>query len=141
MSNYKHKNKKGFTLIETIVAMTIVMISVTVLSQVYFTAMKTSSTNKQRLEALVLAQNQLEEIRAQRDINTFNNTASFQTWLVTSGFSNQTTHFQKIQTIAAFNYDTRVYIDQTMSPLLQVVVTVKPRDANMVQIGTKFLVQ
>lgn len=67
------KMKKGFTLVETLVAISILMLSVT--GPLYFASesLKAATYARDQITAFYLAQDAFEQIRAVRDNNTYNN--------------------------------------------------------------------
>jgi prepilin-type N-terminal cleavage/methylation domain-containing protein len=59
-----HRSPAGFTLIETVVATTLIAIAVAALAQLITLGTRQSTTNRRALETTVAAQSKLEELRA-----------------------------------------------------------------------------
>ncbi len=123
-------NKKGFTLAEVIVAMTIIAIAGAAFFQVYYAGRKAGVSSQQRLDALVLAQNELEECRKSLTSTT-----------IPGGTINRPT-----ETLNNTSYDITVNISNesssTEAAVYTITVKVVPQDGNArpVLLGTKFFV-
>lgn len=76
------KNKKGFTLVETLVALAIVMVGLTAAFSVAEVGVSSSTFAKERITAYFLAQEALEALKNRRDYNLLANSAGVPTnWL------------------------------------------------------------
>lgn len=120
-------NQKGLSLVEVIVAMVLITTIGAALSGVYFTGINANVSSQQRLEGLKIAQNQLEEIRAARDANLFDDKTSLENWL-----SGRT---------APDNWEVEFDVDKE-NILFQITVRVWPEgeSSNPKKLSTKLLI-
>ena len=70
---YKAKMNKGFTLIETLVAISILLVAVTAAMTLSFQSIRTASLIKNKFVASMLAQEGIELVKNQRDSNFIEN--------------------------------------------------------------------
>lgn len=137
MSLKTNQKKKGFSLLELIIAIFILALAVLTFSKISFVDFKTSNSNKQRLEALVAAENYLELIKAKRESNEITNENTLRVFLANEGFNDRGGYLGKAQVINNINYDITAYIDGANQKLIEIIIEVKPQDANLVRVGTK----
>lgn len=121
--SYVHIKKKGFTLTEVIIAMAIIMVVASAFYKVSFVAIKNSNTGKERMGALIIAQNYLEEIKGKGRIDEYR------------GILNKSIIENGTEYLATIN------IDETKPDFVQIIVNVKPKDANAVELGTKLYIR
>ncbi|HIJ59321.1 MAG TPA: prepilin-type N-terminal cleavage/methylation domain-containing protein [Nitrospirae bacterium] len=62
------KDKSGFTLLEVMVAVSILAIAVTVIFQIYSTNIKSISLSEKYLNALIVAEEKMNELSLQKEI-------------------------------------------------------------------------
>lgn len=120
-----------------IIAITIVSISVLTFSRVFFTEYKAGGRNKNRLEALIIAENYMEQFRADRDKKRFNSASTMKIYLGSIGFIDNGTLLSKKEKITNIEYNVKIYIDGSNDRLIQVMVEVLPPDSNAIRVGTK----
>ncbi len=83
----ENNNKKGFTLVETLVAIGILSLAITATFTAIQSSLKTSNIAKDQITAFYLAQEAVEYIKNKRDENALHNTVDgVTTWL--NGLSN-----------------------------------------------------
>ncbi|OEH84222.1 hypothetical protein BHU72_12525 [Desulfuribacillus stibiiarsenatis] len=129
------KKNQGFSLIEVIVAMVIIGIVGASFSSVVFTGSKASTSNKMKLEALMIAQDVLEEIRIQRDLST-----NLETWRSTH-FTLDNGQWKAIRTRdGIYFYDTILNLsDYNGNRMKEVIVEVIPQNGGQsVFLATRF---
>ncbi|MFD3158186.1 prepilin-type N-terminal cleavage/methylation domain-containing protein [Haloimpatiens sp. FM7330] len=136
------KNKKeGFTLIEVVIAVMLIAGTVTLFSKISFTTIKASNTNKQRLEALIIAQNYIENIRFNRDKKIIKDLSSLKEFLEDTGFETSNIKVIKSEKKDGISYNVSIESSESEEGLIEIIVGVKPQDSNDIKIGTKLFVQ
>lgn len=134
------RRKKGFTLLETIIAILVLGITVSTFTQAYYASVNASNSNKQRLEALIQVQSQFERIRAAKNDKLIVNFNSLRNMLTSDGYSESGNIYTKNIDIRGINYSLKLTTDNSIPELIQIVMEVKPHDANSVRLGTKFFI-
>lgn len=112
------KKKKAFTLIELIISLAIIMIVIAAFSKVSFIGINTGMKNKQSLDALRIAQNEIEKTRE-----------NLQSIQVTNDSGD---------TYSVENYRvTKKVWEEPAISLYTIEIKVESRDANPVYLATK----
>lgn len=116
----KRVNKKGFTLVEVIIAMAIITIVAATFYKVYFIAIKSTNAGKQRIQALTMAQSYLEEVKARKDVNAV-----------------------IIPDVSGYKFEVYTRTDELdeNNELLNIVVKVTPKDTKAIELGTKIYIK
>lgn len=135
------KYKKGFTLVEVIIAMVLIIGTVAIFSTVAFSALKAGNSNKQTLQGSVLAQNYLEIIKSKKESGSIKNFGQLEDFIKGEGFVLNDGKYSKIEAREGIKYNIYIELFQrekdTVGELIEVVIEVKPQDANTVKVGTK----
>lgn len=135
------KNKKAYTLLEVIIALAIILIVGASFTKVYYTSVKVSLKEKERLEALVTAQNYLEEIRGGRDEKKIKDISTLLDYINKKegeGFildGNTLKNSKEPQIIIYYN-------EEVKDSFFEVIISVKKKDLKEpVLVGTKFFIE
>ncbi|NSW89335.1 MAG: prepilin-type N-terminal cleavage/methylation domain-containing protein [Firmicutes bacterium] len=106
------QDEKGFTLVETIIAIAIITIIAAMFSNFLAVALKARTLSRERLQLLAYATSKLDEITAIQ--NYWQNIEGLQGWLINDGFSDAGNGvFIKEQTdINNINYNFEISIDE-----------------------------
>lgn len=81
IKNIKNLNKKGFTLVETLVAITILVLAFTAPLGIVAQALRSSYFSRDQITSFYLAQEALEYVRNIRDNNSLTNLSDASQWL------------------------------------------------------------
>ncbi|MDW8802736.1 prepilin-type N-terminal cleavage/methylation domain-containing protein [Clostridium sp. A1-XYC3] len=136
--------KKGFTLIEVIIAMLLISITVLIFSNVSYVGIKSSNTSEQKLNSLIIAQNELEKIKANK--NTLSDLTDLQDFLKDEDYIYSTGVFHKNlkkidekyagEVSEGINYDLKLTLSEKAEDLIDIKIEVKPQDNNSLKLGT-----
>lgn len=139
------KYKKGFTLVEVIIAMVLISGTVAIFSKVAYAGLKAGNKNKQSLEAVIIGQNYLEKIRAARDNNDIYNEDALKKYIINLGFEASKEKFVKEEIKDSIKYNTNITINKKEESdsiqLMEVIIEVKPKDSNSSKLGTTIIVK
>lgn len=82
--NTKNKNNRGFTLIETLVAISVLIVAVVVPLRIVSQSVKSATYNRERLTAVYIAQEGLELMHQKRDNDALSTYTDKWGWVATS---------------------------------------------------------
>ena len=133
----KKNNSRGFTLVEVLVSLSILSILILVFFGVINTSIKNNKKNEVDINALSLAQSEVENIRIQIKNNNISNLKDLE--------NNEIIIDADIENSYTFkNYEVKISVEQKSDLLYEVNVTVKykdPKDSRKkVQIITQVVV-
>lgn len=144
MIQNRKNSKKGFTLIEVIIAMLLISITVLIFSNVSYVGIKSSNTSEQKLNSLIIAQNELEKIKANK--NTLSDLTDLQDFLKDEDYIYSEGEFcknlKKIdenyagEASEGMNYDLKLTLKEKAEDLIDIKIEVKPQDNNSLKLGT-----
>jgi prepilin-type N-terminal cleavage/methylation domain-containing protein len=122
---------KGFSLVEVIVSMLLLVTVGGGLAGLYFTSVKAHEVHKERQQALLLAENELEQIRGNKSIIT----DLFPGHTVASRVGNSETH-------TLSGYERRIVLEFYVEPyaLFAITVRVEMAKSHPLNVGTKMIV-
>lgn len=139
------KYKKGFTLVEVIIAMVLISGTVAIFSKVAYAGLKAGNKNKQGLEAIIIGQNYLERIRAAKDNNDIFSETTLKEYIINLGFEASDKSFIKEEIKDSIKYNTNITIntkeETTSVQLIEIIIEVKPKDSNSSKLGTTILIK
>ncbi|WP_125152896.1 type IV pilus modification PilV family protein [Clostridium rectalis] len=138
--------RKGFTLVEVILAMVIIAFTMAIFSKVIYTGFKASNSNKKKLQCIIIAQNYMEKLRGFRDYNEFNTIDSLKRYLIQKeNFKKNDNILKKEEVHKSVRYSISISIDEDrevekelFDKLAIVSVKVKSQNNNEAQLKTKF---
>ncbi|WP_027626692.1 type IV pilus modification PilV family protein [Clostridium lundense] len=126
------KCKKGFTLVEVIIAMVLISGTVAIFSKVAFSGLKAGNSNKESLQGTIIAQNYLEQIRAARDRKD----------ILLDEYIDSLPKEEIKDNIKYSILVTSTEIEENeKGKLVEIIVEVKPQNGNSIEIGIRLLWQ
>ncbi|GAA0717716.1 hypothetical protein GCM10008905_03600 [Clostridium malenominatum] len=136
-----NKSKKGFTLVEVIIAMVLIMGTVAIFSTVAYSSIKVGNSNKQSLEGSIIAQNYLEVIKSNKESGSIKDFATLESFIKTSDFTLTEGRYFKTHIKDNIKYDVYIRLTITESSevgeLIDIIMEVKPQDGKLIKMGTK----
>ncbi|WP_315119378.1 type II secretion system protein [uncultured Clostridium sp.] len=139
------KYKSGFTLVEVIIAMVLIIGTVAIFSSVAYSSLKAGNKNKQGLEGTIIAQNYLELIKAKKENGEIKDLETLENYIMSLSFNISEGGYYKEDTKEGIKYG--VYMkfilreDSEVGELVDILVEVHPQDSNsVVKLGTKIYI-
>lgn len=126
------KYKKGFTLVEVIIAMVLISGTVAIFSKVAFSGLKAGNSNKESLQGTIIAQNFLEQIRAARDRKDI----SLEEYIESLPKEEIKDSIKYIVGVTTTKIE-----ENEKGNLVEIIVEVKSQNSNSIKIGTRLLWQ
>ncbi|OEF98335.1 type IV pilus modification PilV family protein [Desulfuribacillus alkaliarsenatis] len=130
----RFKDTQGFSLMEVIVAMVIITIVGGAVVGVYHTTSRASASSKERLAAIIEAENQIEHLRANHGLVISG--LDPESNAIGSSFTINNTYGHGYTTISLLNYD-----EDRRFALYQIVVQVESENIQPILLGGKLLVE
>jgi prepilin-type N-terminal cleavage/methylation domain-containing protein len=134
----RFRSNKGFTLIEVIVAMTILAFITAATFNVIFTSLKARNVSRERLQALELSSSVLDEIKSYR--STWTSMNGLRTWLVGKGYTAAGNVYDKVSTDSNnINYDIKVTINENIgvTGLFEISITAQSPNVSQISLETR----
>lgn len=128
----KKNNSRGFTLVEVLISLSILSILMLVFFNVINTSIKTNKKNEIDINALNLAQSEVENIRMQIKNNNTSNIKNLENNEIIIGTSNGYT---------SNDYVVEILVQQKSDLLYEINVTVKPKNSNFSKKDTQIITQ
>ncbi|MEW9096324.1 MAG: type II secretion system protein [Clostridiaceae bacterium] len=138
------KYKSGFTLVEVIIAMVLIIGTVAIFSSVAYSSLKAGNSNKQGLEGTIIAQNYLELIKAKKENREIKNLEKLEEYIRSLGFNTAQSGYYKEDIKDGIKYGVHIKFtlkeDSEVGKLVDILVEVKPEDSNSIKLGTKIYI-
>ncbi|MCX7772531.1 MAG: prepilin-type N-terminal cleavage/methylation domain-containing protein [Clostridia bacterium] len=130
---------KGFTLVEAVIAITLLAIVGVIIVNMIYVTYNIRNTNKERQEALKIATSAMDEIKAYQ--GTWKDLSGLQAWLAVNGYSQPLANtFKLVKTVGTTNFELTLILrsDTSITGLFEVELqTTSPRVTHL-SITTRF---